>query len=53
MNAMLSPFVRDDSGVKTIVHGLIAGLVAVVMVTATKTIGGKLANSFVNIGNKL
>ena len=53
MNAMLSRFVRDDSGVTAIDYGLIAGLIAVVMVTATKTIGGKLTNTFVNIGSKL
>jgi pilus assembly protein Flp/PilA len=53
MNATLLRFVRDDSGVTAVDYGLIAGLIAVVMVTATKTLGGKLTNSFVNIGNNL
>ena len=53
MKALLSRFVRDDSGATALEYGLIAGLIATVMVTATKTLGGKLTNSFVNVGNKM
>ena len=53
MQAILTRFVRDDSGATALEYGLVAGLIATVMVTATKTLGGKLTNSFVNVGNKL
>ena len=42
MQAILTRFVRDDSGATALDYGLIA-----------KTLGGKLTNSFVNVGNKL
>ena len=53
MKALLSRFVRDDSGATALEYGLIAGLIATVMVTATKTLGGKLTNTFVNVGNNI
>ena len=53
MYATLSRFIRDDSGATALEYGLIAGLIATVMVTATKTMGGKLANTFTNLGNKM
>ena len=53
MKALLSRFVRDESGAMALEYGLIAGLIATVMVTATKTLGGKLTNTFVNVGNKM
>ena len=53
MYATLSRFIRDDSGVTALEYGLIAGLIATVMVTATKTLGGKLTNTFTTVGNKL
>jgi pilus assembly protein Flp/PilA len=53
MKALLSRFVRDESGATALEYGLIAGLIATVMVTATKTLGGKLTNTFVNVGNKM
>jgi pilus assembly protein Flp/PilA len=53
MRAILTRFVRDESGATALEYGLIAGLIATVMVTATKTLGGKLTNSFVNVGNKM
>ena len=48
MYATLSRFIRDDSGATALEYGLIAGLIATVMVTATKTLGGKLTNTFTN-----
>jgi pilus assembly protein Flp/PilA len=53
MSAVFSRFVRDDSGATAIEYGLIAGLIAVVVVTAVSTLGTKLTNTFTNISNKL
>ena len=53
MYAILSRFARDDSGATAIEYGLIAGLVAVVIVTAITTVGYKLTNTFNNVGNAL
>ena len=53
VRAILIPFVRDDFGATALEYGLIAGLIAPVMVTATKTLGGKLTNSFANVANKI
>jgi pilus assembly protein Flp/PilA len=53
MKALLSRFIHDDSGATVVEYGLIAGLIAAVMVTATKTLGGKLTNSFVNVSNRM
>ena len=53
MLANFSRFVRDDSGATAIEYGLIAGLVAVVIVTAVTTVGTKLTNTFNKVGNAL
>jgi pilus assembly protein Flp/PilA len=53
MYATLSRFIRDDSGATALEYGLIAGLIATVMVTATKTLGDKLTNAFTTVGNTL
>src|SRR5215212_2922050 len=53
MKALLLRFARDTSGATALEYGLIAGLIATVMVTATKTLGGKLTNTFLNVGNKM
>jgi pilus assembly protein Flp/PilA len=53
MKATLLRFVRDDSGATAVEYGLIAGLIAVVTISAIKSVGLKLTNSFLNIGNKL
>lgn len=53
MRAILTRFVRDESGATALEYGLIAGLIATVMVTATKTLGLKLTNSFLNVGSKM
>ena len=49
----LSRFARDDLGATAIEYGLIAGLVAVVIITAVTTVGTKLTNTFNNVGNAL
>ena len=53
MYAILSRFARDDSGATAIEYGLIAGLIAVVIITAITTVGTKLTNTFTKIGNSL
>ena len=53
MYAILSRFARNDSGATAIEYGLIAGLIAVVIVTAVTTVGGKLTNTFTTIGNSI
>ena len=53
MSGIFSRFIRDNSGATAIEYGLIAGLIAVVVVTAITTVGTKLTNTFTNIGNKL
>jgi len=53
MQAIPTRFIRDDSGATALEYGLIASLIATVMVTTTKTLGGKLTNTFVSVSNKL
>jgi pilus assembly protein Flp/PilA len=53
MFAIFSRFAHDDSGATAIEYGLIAGLIAVVIVTAVTTVGTKLTNSFNKIGNAM
>jgi pilus assembly protein Flp/PilA len=53
MSGIFSRFIRDDSGATAIEYGLIAGLIAVVVVTSITTLGTKLSNTFANVSNKL
>jgi len=46
-------FVNDESGVTAIEYGLIAGLVAVVIITAVQTIGTDLKGTFDSVGAAL
>ena len=46
MNSLLLRFVKDDAGVTAIEYGLIAGLIAVVIITAVTTIGTNLTTKF-------
>jgi pilus assembly protein Flp/PilA len=43
----------DDHGQGLAEYGLILGLVAVVCVTATQTLGSKISTSLTNTGTKL
>ncbi|UZG44201.1 Flp family type IVb pilin [Caldimonas thermodepolymerans] len=49
----LKAFWQDESGVSAIEYGLIAGLVAVVLVTVLGGLGGKLKAVFESISNAL
>ncbi len=53
MNNLISRFVRDESGATAIEYGLIAALIAVVIITALTTIGTKLSATFTSVSNKL
>jgi len=48
-----SKFIRDDSGATAIEYGLIAALIAVVIIGALSTIGTNLNVAFTNIGTNL
>jgi pilus assembly protein Flp/PilA len=46
-------FVRDEDGVTAIEYGLIAALIAVVIIGAVTTVGTELKAVFTTIGNDL
>ncbi|MBP0622286.1 Flp family type IVb pilin [Cupriavidus consociatus] len=46
-------FVRDEDGVTAIEYGLIAALIAVVIITTVTTVGTNLSSVFSFIGDKL
>ena len=53
MTKFVSNFIKDESGATAIEYGLIAALIAVVIVGAVTTIGTKLNTSFGNVGNAI
>ncbi|HVL72367.1 MAG TPA: Flp family type IVb pilin [Beijerinckiaceae bacterium] len=46
-------FIRDESGATAIEYGLIAALIAVVIISAATTLGTKLSTTFTNVANQL
>jgi pilus assembly protein Flp/PilA len=50
---LFSRFVRDESGATAIEYGLIAALIAVVIITGVTAVGTKLSTTFVNLSGKL
>ncbi len=46
MANLLSRFAKDQSGATAIEYGLIAALIAVVIITVLRTIGGNLTTKF-------
>ena len=46
-------FIKDEAGATAIEYGLIAGLIAVVIITAVGTVGNKVSASFNKVGNAL
>jgi pilus assembly protein Flp/PilA len=46
MSKFVTRFLKDESGATAIEYGLIAALVAVVLVTALTAMGGKLQGTF-------
>ena len=53
MNNLISRFVSDESGATAIEYGLIAALIAVVIITALTNIGTSLSAKFTAIANNL
>ena len=53
MSKLISRFVRDESGATAIEYGLIAALIAVVIITALTTIGSNLNTKFTSIATTL
>ena len=50
MSRFVSRFLADQSGATAIEYGLIASLIAVVLVTAVTSMGTKLAGTFTKVG---
>jgi len=53
MSNLFSRFVRDESGATAIEYGLIAALIAVVVITALQTIGTNLQADFTSVATAL
>ncbi len=49
----IQKFIRDEEGVTAIEYGLIAALIAVVIITAVGLVGDGLNNVFTKIKNEL
>ena len=52
MKTLLNLF-RDETGVTVVEYGVIAGLIALMIVTATTTIGGTLKSTFSGVASAL
>jgi pilus assembly protein Flp/PilA len=50
---LISRFIRDESGATAIEYGLIAALVAVVIITGLTAVGTKLSTKFASIATTL
>ena len=53
MSKFVTRFLKDESGATAIEYGLIAALIAVVLVTAVTAVGSKLNTTFTKIDNAL
>lgn len=53
MKNLIKKFVRNDSGATAIEYGLIAGLIAVVIITALTLAGGNLTGMFNRVATAL
>ena len=49
----IQKFIRDEQGVTAIEYGLIAALIAVVIIAAVKIVGTQLDKTFNKIGSEL
>lgn len=52
-HSMIKNFIQDESGATAIEYGLIAGLIALVIITATQVAGQNLLAKFNEIAGKL
>ena len=53
MSKFVTRFLKDESGATAIEYGLIAALIAVVLVTSVGLVGTKLNGTFTTIASKL
>jgi len=53
MKATIRRFVRDEAGVTAMEYGLIAALIAVVIITAVTTVGTNLSATFNTVAGNL
>ena len=53
MSKFVSRFLKDESGATAIEYGLIAALIAVVIITAVGTVGTNLSTKFTTIATKV
>jgi pilus assembly protein Flp/PilA len=53
MKTLFTRFTRDESGATAIEYGLIAALIAVVIITAVTTVGTNLQTTFNTVATKL
>ncbi len=53
MSAIIQRLRRDESGVTAIEYGLIAGLIAVVIIAVVTTVGTDLTNLFTDVSGCL
>ena len=53
MSKFVTRFLKNESGATAIEYGLIAALIAVVVVTVITALGGKLETAFNAIGDKV
>jgi pilus assembly protein Flp/PilA len=53
MKAMMIRFLKEETGVTAIEYGLIAGLIAVAIITGVTNIGTDLKTLFTNIASSL
>jgi len=53
MRNLFRRFINDQSGVTAIEYGLIAALIAVVIITAVTAVGSKLTTTFTSVATAL
>jgi len=53
MSKFVTRFLKDESGATAIEYGLIAALIAAVLIGSLTTIGKNLDGTFANIGEKV
>jgi pilus assembly protein Flp/PilA len=53
MKNLLTRFAREESGATAIEYGLIAALIAVVIISAVSLVGTGVGNTFNTVANKL
>jgi len=53
MKSIFSDFLKNDAGATAIEYGLIAALIAVVIITGVTAVGTQLSTTFTNLSTNL